>query len=389
MPDEEEKVEDFISLWRKKMIDDPKKPNVIEETLEHIKEVEKENENLRNKIAENIELITKTEEIVRKTIEENYKLKEKIKQKPLIGENQIKDLQKENLDLSNRIKSLINSLTEKDNDISIKDNQLSIHDNEKAIKDNEISELKLKLSETQAALEFIADTAPEDNPEVSKALVEDLQSELSKRKSQVGELEGRIEGLNAKITVLNEQLIEKETKSPVDFIIPVDTPEPVILKPQPAQTSSSTLEILCQDLQADLNKYKRIVESLTKEKSELKENIESGGFKLEPEEIKEMKKENEELRTELSQLQEILHEKTKATPQTLSLVEAERLIEDLQERLKLKDKLITGMKTSTQTQIITPKGPMSGLVGELQNNINKLKIALEEKNIIIEKLKSS
>ena len=382
MPDEEEKVEDFISLWRKKMIDDPKKPNIIGETLEHIKEVEKENENLRNKIAENIELITKTEEIVRKTIEENYRLKEEIKQRPPIGENQVKNLQKENLDLSNRIKSLINSLTEKDN-------QLSIHDNEKAINDNEISELKLKLSETQAALEFIADTAPEDNPEVSKALVEDLQSELSKKKSQVGELEGRIEDLNAKITELNEQLIEKETKSPVDFIIPVDTPEPVILKPQPAQTSSSTLEILCQDLQADLNKYKRIVESLTKEKSELKENIESGGFKLEPEEIKEMKKENEELRTELSQLQEILHEKTKATPQTLSLIEAERLIEDLQERLKLKDKLITGMKTSTQTQIITPKGPMSGLVGELQNNINKLKIALEEKNIIIEKLKSS
>jgi len=162
-----------------------------------------------------------------------------------------------------------------------------------------------------------------------------------------------------------------------------------VIKPQPTQTSPNTLEILCQDLQADLNKYKRIVESLTKEKSELKENIESGGFKLEPEEIKELKKENEELRTELSQLQETLHEKTKTTPQTLSLVEAERLAEDLQEQLKLKDKLIRELKISSQTQIIAPKGPMSGLVGELQNNINKLKIALEEKNIIIEKLKSS
>ncbi len=47
------------------------------------------------------------------------------------------------------------------------------------------------------------------------------------------------------------------------------------------------------------------------------------------------------------------------------------------------------MKTSPQTQIVAPKGPMSGLVEELQNNINKLKIALEEKNIIIEQLKSS
>ena len=389
MPDEEEKVEDFISLWRKKMIDDPKKPNVIEETLEHIKEVEKENENLRNKIAENIELITKTEEIVRKTIEENYKLKEEIKQKPLIGENQIKDLQKENLDLSNRIKSLINSLTDKDNDISLKDNNLTTKDNEIATKDTEITELKLKLNEAQSALEFMADTAPEDNSEVSKGLIEDLQSDLSKRKAHIVDLEQKIEDLNSQITTLNEQLIEKEKKSPVDYVIPVETPKPAVIKPQPSQTSSKTLEILCQDLQADLNKYKRIVENLTKEKSDLQGTIESGGFKLEPEEIKELKKENEDLKTELSQIQDTLHKKPKTTPQTLSLVEAERLIDDLKEQLRLKDRLITELKTTSRPQAISPEGPMSSLVEELQNNINKLKIALEEKNIIIEKLKSS
>jgi chromosome segregation ATPase len=393
---EEEKVENFISLWRKKMIDDPEKPKVIGETLDRIKEVEKENEKLRNKIGENIELISKTEEIVRKTIEENTRLKEEIKQGSLIGENQVEDLQKENLNLSNRIKSLINSLTEKDNNLSIKDNNLSIKDNEIAIKnteiaikDTEITELKLKLNEAQSTLVFMADTAPEDDSEVSKALIGDLQSELSTKKTQIVDLEKKIEDLNSKITILNEQLIEKETTTPVDNVIPVDTPEPEVLKPQPTQTSSRTLEILCQDLQADLNKYKRIVENLTKEKSELKETIVSGGFKLEPGEIKELKKENEELRTDLSQLQEILHEKTKTTPQTLSLVEAERLIEDLQEQLKIKDKLITGLKTSSQTQIIAPKGPVSGLIEQLQTNINKLKITLEEKNIIIEKLKSS
>ncbi len=388
MPEEEEKVEDFISLWRKKMIDDPKKPDVIGGTLDHIKEVENENEILRNKIAENIELISKTEEIVRNTIEENKRLKEERKQGSLIRENQVKELQNKNLDLSNRIKSLINSLTEKDNDISLKDNKLSIKENEIAIKESEISELTIKLSEAKSALEFKEDIPPKDNPEVSKALIEDLQSKLLKNKSQVGELEGKIEDLKAKIRVLNEQLIEKGPKSPVDSVIPVDKPEPPVIKPQPSQTPSDTLEILCQDLQADLNKYKRIVENLSREKSELKETIESGGFKLEPEEIKELKKENEEIRTELSQLQEILHEKTKVTPQTLSLIEAERLIEDLKEQLKLKDKLVTELKTSPQTQIIAPTGPMSGLVRELQNNINKLKIALEEKNIIIEKLKS-
>ena len=383
MSKEEEKVEDFISLWRKKMIDDPKKPDVVRETFDRIKGLEEENNKLRTKITENIELISKTENIVRKTIEENTRLKEEIKQGSSIGVNQVNDLQKENLDLSNRIKSLINSLTEKDNVISIKDNELNVKANELSFKNNELSELNLKLNETQSALEFIANTTPEDNPEVSNALIEDLQTELSRKKSQVIELEGNIEELNTKITKLNEKLLEMETKSSVE------TPKPQVIKPQPAQTSSRTLEILCQDLQADLNKYKRIIDNLNKEKSELKEQFESGGFKLEPDEIKELKNENEALKTELSQIQETLQKKPKATPQTLSLVEAERLVEDLQEQLKLKDNLIKELKTSSQTQIITPEGPMSGLVEELQNNINKLKIALEEKNNIIEKLKSS
>ena len=389
MPDEEEKVEDFISLWRKKMIDDPKKPDIDRETFDRIKGLEEENNRLRTKITENIELISKTEDFVRKTIEENTRLKEEIKQGSSQGVNQVKDLQRENLDLSNRIKSLINSLTEKDNIVTVKDNEISLKNNELIIKVNEIAELNLRLNEAQSAVEFMADTAPEDNSDAFNALIEDLQSELAKKKSQISGLEGNIGELETEIAKLNEKLIEKEKKSPVDYVIPVETPKPEVLKPQPAQTSSNTLEILCQDLQADLNKYKRIVDNLAKEKSELKEQFESGGFKLEPDEIKELKKENEALKTDLSQLQETLQEKSKATPETLSLVESERLVEDLKEQLKLKDNLIKELKTPPQTQIITPKGPMSGLVEELQNNINKLKIALEEKNNIIEKLKSS
>ena len=389
MPDEEEKVEDFISLWRKKMIDDPKKPDVVRETFDRIKGLEEENDKLRTKIAENIELIGRTEDIVRKTIAENTRLKEEIKQGSSQGVNQVNDLQRENHDLSNRIKSLINSLTEKDNIITVKDNEISLKNNELIIKVNEIAEVNLRLNEAQSAVEFMADTAPEDNSDASNALIEDLQSELDRKKSQVSGLEGNIEELKAEVTKLNEKLIEKETKSPVDYVIPVEIPKPQVIKPQPAQTSSNTLEILCQDLQADLNKYKRIVDNLSKEKSELKEQFETGGFKLEPGEIKELKNENKALKTELSQLQETLQEKSKATPQVLSLVESERLVEDLKEQLKLKDNLIKELKTPSQPQIITPKGPMSGLVEELQNNINKLKIALEEKNNIIEKLKSS
>ncbi len=383
MSEEKEKVEDFISLWRKKMINDPNKPSVVEETFERLKNLEEENNKLRNKIAENIELISRTEEVVKKTIDENARLKEEVKKGSVEDGSQVNTLQKENLDLSNRIKRLINSLTEKDNVISIKDNEINIKNNELILKENDLVELKLKLNEALSAVEFMANTAPEDNPEVSKEIIEELQSELSKKKLHISELESNIKDLNTKITELNEKLIEKETKSSVETL------KPQVIKPQPSQTSSRPLEILCQDLQADLNKYKRIVDNLTKEKSELKQKFENGGFKLEPEEITELKNENEALKIELSQLQEDLQEKSKTTPQTLSLVDSKRLIEDLKEQVNLKDKLINEMKISSQPQVITPHGPMSSLVKELQNNINKLKIDLEEKNNIIEKLKSS
>ena len=375
MPDDKEKVEDFITMWRKKMKDDSNKPSAIAETLERIEEVEKENEQLRTRIKENIDLITRTEEIVRKTIEENEKLKEQVKQSSKVGGSKVSELQTENRDLNNEIQSLTISLTEKDNMLKLKDNQ--------------IAELNLKINDATSALEFMANTASEDESEVSKALIEDLQSELTKNKSQIAEMEQRIVNLNEEISLLNEQLIEKEKKTPVDYVIPVDTSKTEVIKPQPAQTSTKTLEILCQDLQADLNKYKRIVDQLTKEKSELTQTIDTGGFKPEPEEIKEMKRENEELKARLTQLQEDINEKSKTTAQTLSLVEAERLIEDLQEKLKLKDEVISEIKASHQPQIITPEGPMSSLIEDLQSTINKLKITIEEKNKIIEELKSS
>ncbi len=377
MPEDKEKVEDFISIWRKKMMTESNKSSAIGETLKRIQEVEQENEQLRNKIQANIDLITKTEEVVSNTIDENERLKEELRKSGSIGGGDVNAIQQENLDLTNQVKNLTMSLTERDNVLSLKD--------------NEIAELKVELNEATTAVQFMADTASEDTPDVSKALIEDLQSELSKKKNQVSELEQKIAELNKEISNLNEQLIEKEKKSPVDYVIPVDTSKSTIIKPQPAQTSSATLEILCQDLQADLNKYKKIVEKLNQDKSELQQNIEKGGFKLEPGEIKELKKENEDLKTELSQVQEILKEKSKTTAETLSLVESERLIEDLQTQLELKDQIITELKSSSQSQpqIITPQGPMSSLVEDLQKTINKLKITIQEKNKIIEELKSS
>ena len=54
-----------------------------------------------------------------------------------------------------------------------------------------------------------------------------------------------------------------------------------------------------------------------------------------------------------------------------------------------KEKMIVELKSKQQSQPIVHKGPMSGLIEDLQNKINKLKITIEEKNKIIEELKSS
>ncbi|MHA1912731.1 MAG: hypothetical protein ACW986_01190 [Promethearchaeota archaeon] len=370
MPEDKEKVEDFISLWRKKMMNDSSKPSAIGDTLNRINEVEQENEELRNKIKENIELFSKTEEIVKKTIDENEKLKEALKKSSSTDQNQSNALQLENSELTNNVKSLTLSLTEKDNIISLKD--------------NEIAGLKLRLNDANSALELIE----ESKSEVSEALVQDLKSNLSKKSLQIGELEQKIAALNQELSQLNEQLIGKETSSHVDYVIPVDTSKTEVLKPQTAQSSTKTLELLCQDLQSDLNKYKRVIDKLTQEKSELQQAVETGGITLEPTELKEIKKENEDLRMETSQLRENFKEVSKATPQNLSLVEATRMVEDLNEKLKEKDQVILQLKKANQPQIIAPQGPMSNLVEDLQKRINKLKINLEEKDKIIEELKS-
>lgn len=374
MPDDKEKVEDFISLWRKKMLNDPNKPSAIGETLERIKEVERENEELRNKIKDNIELMTKTEEIVRKTIEENNKLKEQINRASLIKTSGSEQLQEENQKLKNQVNNLMQRINEIEEKLRIKNKQ--------------IIETNTKLGETLKKMESMTQSASEQDT-TTNPLVEELQSELSKKKSQIVDLEQKVTDLNKVIATLNEKLIDKETHSQVDYVIPIETSESSVIKPQPAQTSSQTLEMLCQDLQADLNKYKRVIDKLNQEKSELSRIIESGGYKVEPEDIKNLKKENEELKSELLQLHINQSEKSKPTPQNLSLIEAERLIEDLQEEIHMRDQVIADLKESKPPQVITPQGPMSNLIEDLQQQINKLKITIEEKNKIIAEFESS
>ena len=55
--------------------------------------------------------------------------------------------------------------------------------------------------------------------------------------------------------------------------------------------------------------------------------------------------------------------------------------------MKEKDNIIKELKISKAAEATTPSGgPMSGLIDDLQGKINKLKLALKEKNKKIEEL---
>ncbi len=375
MPEENEKVEDFISLWKKKMENEIETPSAIGETLGRIKQVEEENERLRNKIKENIELITKTEVIITKTIEENKSLKQQLKNAGMVDNVKVSDIQQENKMLNNKVISLEKNLTEKEVEL--------------ISKINEINDLKMKLEAASTTSKEIESSTAGRGSEITTALIDNLKSELSKKKTKVNELENRISELTEENESLNKELLEKMKKLPIDYVIPVEEPKSSVIKPLSTKPSSETLEILCQDLQSDLNKYKKIVEKLNKEKSELAQTIESGGFQLEPEELKILKRDNEELKNELSQIQKSLQNKSQEATWTTQINEADKKIKSLQEQLEGKDHLIVELKAKQQSQPIVHKGPMSGLIEDLQNKINKLKLTINEKNKIIEELKSS
>lgn len=375
MPEENEKVEDFISLWKKKMENDIETPSTIGATLERIKQVQEENEQLRNKIKENIELITKTEVIITKAIEENESLKQQLKNAGMVDNVKVSDIQQENIMLNNKVISLEKNLTEKEVEL--------------VSKINEMDDLKRKLeAASMTSIEIESSTTGKDL-DITTALIDNLKSELSKKKTQVNELENRISELTEETEALNKELLEKMKKLPIDYVVPVEEPKSSVIKPLSTKPSSETLEILCQDLQSDLNKYKKIVEKLNKEKSELAQTIESGGFQLEPEELKILKRDNEELKNELSQIQKSLQSKSQEAAWTTQINEADKKIKSLQEQLEGKDHLIVELKAKQQFQPIVHEGPMSGLIEDLQNKINVLKLTIEEKNKIIEELKSS
>ncbi len=363
MPEEnEEKVEDFISLWKKKITSE-NQSSVIGESLNKIESLQKENDDLRKKIAANINLITRSEEILKSVVAEKEKLK--VEKEEAVVEISIKvnELKVENSELSSKVKSMIKLLLEKDEEIKAKDSLIS------------------HLQTT--GISTSGPTTP-----VNSALVEELQYDLNKRKSNVTNLKSKITALSEEINSLNKQLVEKMKGEPVDYVLQVEPPKPpapAVIKPLPPEPSSKPLEALCKDLQSDLTKYKRVIEKLTKEKSQLKNALEEKGFQFTSQDLESLKEENESLKKDLEKFQSsIVVERIEATQ--IATQNIEQKIKDLENKIREKEDIIADLKLSQITPTTVSAGSMPELVENLQKNINKLKSIITEKDNIISEL---
>ncbi len=345
MPDEE-KVEDFISLWKKKLATDDV-PSLIGD-------IQKENEQLRKKIAANIELFTKSEEILKKSVEEKEKLK--IEKDEAVAEIAMKlnDIKQENLELGRKVKSMVKVLLEKDEKIKSKDS------------------LILNL-QTQAPTKTGTDSMTEN------ISIEELEYEISKKDKTIQNLEKKTTELSNKVEQLNQDYREELKSKPVDYVVQTSAPEQKVIKPMPPETSIEPLETLCQDLQSDLTKYKRIVENLKKEKTELKNALEGKGYHFSDKDLEELKKENDTLKKDLEEMQKSFSKGKKEAAQ-VDTKQLEIQIINLENKLREKDSTIADLKLSAISPTDVSGNPMAELVENLQKNINQLKTTINEKD---------
>jgi len=363
MPDEEkiineEKAEDFISLWKKKL--------ATENTPSLIGDIQKENEQLRNKIAANIDLITKSEEILKKAIEEKETLK--IEKDEAVAEIAMKlnDLKQDNSELGNKVKSMVKLLLEKDEEIKSKDALISnFH--------------------SQVTTQTGGDSMTENG------ILEEFKSEISKKDLIIQNLESKTTELSNEVERLN-QIYEEELKNkPVDSGVQASAPEQKVIKPMPPETPTQPLDALCQDLQSDLTKYKRIVEKLKKEKNELKNALDGKDIVLPDKQFEPLEKENELLKKELAELQKSL-KSTKKDAKEAPLISSEEYgqkIQNLEKKVREKESIIADLKLSAISPTDSePSNQMAELVENLQKNLNKLKTTLAEKEKEIADLKN-
>ena len=352
---EEQENTDFIEKL-KQMRNDMKNPSIIGDTVNKLEEIKKENEDLKEKIKIKDELIKRSEELLKKTLEAREKLR------------------KENEEALNRLQL----------DIGEKDEILKQ-------KDKELYELRLKAENSLEEPDIKEKLISISDSVVNEALQLDLQNQIFALENNVKTLEFTIETLHLEINKLKKELSEKKEAATVDYVIPVielvTTPaEPEPAQPEPTQPSN-TLETLCQDLQTDLNRYKTIVATLKNENTTLKTSLESKGTPIVVDNTDELKNENLTLKSQFSELTQKMSELQKSLQnvplETTKKEDSDIKIRALQEEILEKEKKIADLEASTTVQVIaTPSGPVSGLVEDLQNQINKLKIALIDNSFI-------
>ncbi|MBD3253876.1 MAG: hypothetical protein GF383_02230 [Candidatus Lokiarchaeota archaeon] len=396
MSEEEKKQNDFIGML-KKMKSDMKTPSVIGETLDRIEILNKENETLKTQIEElqlqlekNKGLLQSSEGILKRTLEEKEQIVE--------GKN-------------NEIASLKEQLNKKEAEIADSSANLQLvenYKNELDTKKAELTEFRSKLSSYESKIEALIGEneaskqellelqssidakqmggSADPNDAINKKLIEDLQGELSKKKTQISQLQSTIEDLVEKNDELEKHLQEVEEGLNIDYVVPVEAAQAQQESSDGAKTSTSTLEILCQDLQSDLNKYKRVIQKLKEKNQTLQNQLKQEGGIESIEEVSEIKEENQALKIKISDLESKILDQQQADS---SLEVSETTIVKLREELEEKNKIIAQLESKPSEVPITPSsGPMAGLIEDLQSKISKLKIALKEKNKLIDKLQN-
>jgi chromosome segregation ATPase len=343
MPADKDKIEDFVTLWKNKSQRD-NQPSIIGETMIQLEKLKKENDDLRKKIADNIELISKSEDVIKNLSTDRERLRIEQEESVMDLTMRVDNLERENVELGNKVKNMVKVLMEKDEEIKKLNDQINSGD-------------------------LIGN--------------ERFKSDLSKKNETLKLLNKQILELKDENEKLRAQLVEK-IKSVPTFVLPGEQAENKVLKPLPPEPSSEPLELLCQDLQTDLNKYKKIIEQLNQEKNQLKDALGREGITFNVEELNTLKHENIALRKDLQQLQDSLSDKL-----TIQSRPDDQTIKELQEKLLEKEHIITELKLSQVNQISAPKGPMTDLVDELQQHINKLKHTIQEKDQQISELKNT
>ncbi|MBY8982237.1 MAG: hypothetical protein KGD57_04755 [Candidatus Lokiarchaeota archaeon] len=308
MSDKEKNSEDFLSLWRKKTASELDKPSAIGDALNQLEKIKNENELLRLKINDNIELIKNSESVLKNAVDERNKFKEDKGQ--IINE------------FNKKIENLEWLLKQKDEEVELKIKQIMN-------KDYEIEEMKKKLNQNSSSgIPFSG---------VNKSLIEDLQSQLSKKKSEI-----------QKFTEENLSLKEKITNIA-------------------SSDGSPSLETLCQDLQSDLNRYKSLADRLQVENQQLQNlvNNKQTSEKIDTEELNTLRSDNQELKKRISELETFINRNKVA---------------DLKKKVEDNKIIIKELKETNKSLTKIAPGAMKDLIDELQGRINKLKIAVNDRD---------